>query len=170
MSLYVHIFRIYFCKDIINRHIVFNTLETGVCLWTALFSFSRLAGMCSSMKAVLRSTSTARRSGTVNSILVSRLAIVICTVVLALVSSRSFDRDRSDGCNSLHISDKQSVGRKSFEILFWWTPISESRLRWCILLCLAPIEMRTKYADCPVPAELEVQFVYLSRRFFASVS
>lgn len=59
-----------------------------------------VASMCSSLKDVPRSTSVGTFSTTLNSTLVSKSPISICSVMFPWVLSWSLDADKSNGCTS----------------------------------------------------------------------
>lgn len=63
-------------------------------------SFGTINSMCSADEPLLKTTSMTRFSTTANSALVSKLPILLRSVVLRLVLSRSFEVDESDGCTS----------------------------------------------------------------------
>lgn len=105
-------------------------MATGAWFWTDTFRFSgEMARICSSMKAVPKTTMIAKFSITVNSAVVSKLLFLVCSVMLRLVLSRSFDADKSYGSTSLDILCNRSGDRKTFEIRIGCALYREGRLQ-----------------------------------------
>lgn len=121
------------------------------------------------MKAVPRNAIVAKFSSTLNCIFVSRSLILTCTVILPLVFSWSYDADKTNVCTSLHILDNRSVSSISFEKRFDSPPVWRRQATGCVILFSAVIEMRTKYAKCPVAVITEAWFAYWGERNFAYV-
>lgn len=115
-----------------------------------------MASMFWSMRAVPKHTSMDRFSTTLNSTLVSKSPFLICSVMLYLVLITSFYADKSDGCTSSDILDDQCMGRKCSEKRSGLGAASRRPVTGCIVLFPAPIGMRTKYADHPETARIEV--------------
>lgn len=104
-------------------------MATGINFQTVSFCLSGImTSLCSSTKAVPRSTSMSKSSTTVNSAFVTRSLIGTCSVVLLLVLSWVFHADKSNACTFLDTLGSQSVGRNAFETRFAWAPISRSSL------------------------------------------
>lgn len=131
-------------------------MVTAVDFQTGTFCLSEsMASMGHSTNAVRRNSLMSRLSTTVNSTLVRRSPILICSVIMPLLLSQSFDTDTSAGFISIDILDNQSVGRKYFEIRFGWAPTSMRQTTRCVILCSMPIEMRTKNPYCHAAERVE---------------
>lgn len=113
LILYVLVLHISFCRDYTKSHILFYVMASKVDSKTVTLGSSiRMARLCLSMNAVPRKTSIANFSTTLNSTVVSKSAVLRCTVLSSLTLNRSFDADKSDCCTFLDIFDKQWVATK----------------------------------------------------------
>lgn len=91
-------------------------------------------------------------STTVDSELVSKFLILICSVMLPLVLSQFFDTDESNGCILFVNFDNQLYGMKYLGTRFGWASVPRKRPTGCIILFSLTAEMSTKYSDFPVIA------------------
>lgn len=158
----------FFCKIAFTETFYFATAgEVNYQTFTSYVS-GRVMRVCSSIKALPKSTSLVKILVTVKSRAVSRSSIYRCVVIFISKASRSFIVNRSYGCDFSDILNNQLAGRKSFEIrvccAFEWG----RKVKGCIILFSTLTDMRTKYADCPATGILDSLCVCLSKEYFIS--
>lgn len=130
------------------RRFTMETLADSVTV--IVHSCRKMERMCSSAKAVSRSTSIAPYWANENRAVLSKSLIWICIIMFPLVLGQSLHADKSEYCTLSDNLDSASVRRKYFEIGFGSVPVPRGQVAGCIMLFSTPVEMETKYADCPV--------------------